>query len=519
MAQSATRIKNPVIWADFPDPDVIRVGDWFYMVTTSMHTMPGCPIMRSRDLKHWELVGYVFDRLEDNDGHNLADGKGVYGQGSWAPSLRYHEGMFYVAFSCNDTGKFYLYRTDDIERGGWRRTTIPRLFHDPSLLFDEGRVFVIYGNGDIYITELTPDLTGVREGGLNQLLFSTPTDGIGLRCEGCHAYRIGDTYYLLFIEWPRTGHARRRQVCYRSRRLLGPYERRVILDDDMGYRNHGVAQGAIVDTPHGDWYAILFQDHDAVGRIPHVLPVTWEDGWPVVGVDGKVPEEVVVALPECPLPVNWVTSDTFDHPDGRLPLAWQWNHNPDHRFWTLLERPGHLRLYTSRVVPSVLQAPNTLTQRTEGPTCRGEIEMDVSHMKPGDHAGLIALQSQFGTVGVRFLDEGKVLEMCLRGEGGGERVVERVPLSGDKVSLRIDFDFRESVDIARFYYATAGGEWRKIGADLSMRYTLDHFMGYRVGIFCYAGRETGGFVDVDTFRYTRSPALDKEPRRTASVDA
>jgi len=136
-----------------------------------MHTMPGCPIMRSRDLKHWELVGYVFDRLEDNDGHNLADGKGVYGQGSWAPSLRYHEGMFYVAFSCNDTGKFYLYRTDDIERGGWRRTTIPRLFHDPSLLFDEGRVFVIYGNGDIYITELTPDLTGVREGGLNQLML------------------------------------------------------------------------------------------------------------------------------------------------------------------------------------------------------------------------------------------------------------------------------------------------------------------------------------------------------------
>lgn len=508
MAPAFTRIQNPVIWADFPDPDVIRVDDWFYMVTTSMHTMPGCPIMRSRDLKHWELVGYVFETLEDNDGHNLADGKGVYGKGSWAASLRYHEGMFYVAFSCNDTGKFYIYRTDDIEKGRWHRVTIPRLFHDPSLLFDEGRVYVIYGNGDIYITELNSDLTGVKEGGLHRLLLSTPKEGMLLRCEGCHAYRIGDEYYLLFIEWPRTGHARRRQVCYRSKNLLGPYERRVILDDDMGYFNKGIAQGAIVDTPRGDWYAVLFQDHDAVGRIPHVLPVTWEDGWPVVGADGKAPAQVEVALPEHPLPVNWVTSDDFDHPGGELPLAWQWNHNPDPDSWSLLERPGHLRLYTKRVVSSVLEARNTLTQRTEGPACRGIVDMDVSGMKPGDHAGLIALQSHFGTVGVRCLDHGKAVEMCVRGNDGGEEVVERVPLSSDTVRLRIDFDFRESVDVARFYFALPGGPWQRIGSELAMRYTLDHFMGYRIGIFCYAGREPGGYVDVDAFHYVRSADID-----------
>lgn len=498
---TTTCIRNPVIWADFPDPDVIRVGEWFYMVTTSMHTMPGCPIMRSRDLKHWELVGYVFDTLEENAGHTLVDGRGVYGKGAWAPSLRYHDGTFYVAFSSNDTGKFYIYRTCDIERGPWERTTIPRLFHDPSLLFDDGRVYVIYGNGDIYITELTKDLTGVKEDGLHRQLLSTPAEGMILRCEGCHAYRIGDTYYLLFIEWPRTGHARRRQVCYRAKHLLGPYERRVILDDDGGYHNKGVAQGAIVDTPGGDWYAVLFQDHDAVGRIPHVLPVTWNDGWPIAGVDAKAPQEVEVALPEHPLPVNWVTRDGFDHPDGRLPLAWQWNHNPDHRYWSLTERPGCLRLYTSRVVRSVLQAPNTLTQRTVGPACRAEIDLDASRMKPGDHAGLIALQSHFGTVGVRCLDEGKAVEMCVREGDGGERVVERAPLPSDRVRLRIDFDFRGSVDVARFYFALPGGPWRRIGSDLAMRYTLDHFMGYRIGIFCYASRTTGGWVDVDEFEY------------------
>lgn len=509
-APAGARIQNPVIWADFPDPDVIRVGEWFYMVTTSMHTMPGCPIMRSADLKHWELIGYVFETLEESGAHALADGEGIYGQGAWAPCLRHHEGTFYVAFSCNDTGKFYVYRTDGIEGGRWQRTAIPAHFHDPSLLFDDGRVYVIYGNGDIYITELTSDLTGVKEGGLHQLLFSTPSEGIGLRCEGCHAYRIGGEYYLLFIEWPRTGNARRRQVCYRSKHLLGPYERRVIFDDDMGWRNCGIAQGAIVDTPAGGWHAVLFQDHGAVGRIPYVLPVAWEDGWPLVGVDGKAPQEVTVALPERPLRANWVGSDHFDHPDGRLPLAWQWNHNPDHRFWSLAERPGHLRLYAGRVVSSVLQAPNTLTQRTVGPACRAEIDMDVSRMKPGDRAGLIALQSSFGAVGVHCLDEAKAVEMRLRSEDGGEMTAGRAPLppGTETVRLRIDFDFRDGADVARFYYALPGGPWRKIGRDLAMRYALDHFMGYRIGIFCYAEREAGGCVDIDEFRYIRSADLD-----------
>ena len=144
-------------------------------------------------------------------------------------------------------------------------------------------------------------------------------------------------------------------------------------------------------------------------------------------------------------------------------LAWQWNHNPDPDSWSLLERPGHLRLYTKRVVSSVLEARNTLTQRTEGPACRGIVDMDVSGMKPGDHAGLIALQSHFGTVGVRCLDHGKAVEMCVRGNDGGEEVVERVPLSSDTVRLRIDFDFRESVDVARFYFALPGGPWQRIG--------------------------------------------------------
>lgn len=124
MQTATATVQNPVIWADVPDVDVIYSRQYFYMVSTSMHVMPGCPIMRSKDLNNWEIVNYVFDSLEDNDQHNLVDGKHIYGKGSWAACLREHEGIYYVCFSCNDTGQFYVYRTDDIENGEWQRSVI-----------------------------------------------------------------------------------------------------------------------------------------------------------------------------------------------------------------------------------------------------------------------------------------------------------------------------------------------------------------------------------------------------------
>ncbi|MBB6694982.1 glycosyl hydrolase 43 family protein [Cohnella xylanilytica] len=498
-----TIIQNPIVWADVPDVCVIRVGDVFYMVSTSMHSMPGCPILKSRNLMQWEIANYVFETLEDNDAHNLLDGKGIYGKGSWAASLRYHDGLYYVAFSCNDTNRFYVYRTADIENGPWERFVIPGLHHDPSLLFDDGRVFVIYGNGDIRIRELTDDATAAKEGGLDRLLFETEREGIGLRCEGCHAYKRNGFYYLFFIEWPTVGNRRRRQVVYRSRELLGPYERRVVLDDDLGYRNNGVAQGGIVDTPDGVWYAVLFQDHDAVGRIPCVVPVTWEDDWPVFGVDGKVPERFEVALPGSeakPL----VAGDEFDYAENKLALNWQWNHNPDPALWSVTERPGWLRLTTGRTVSGVLNARNTLTQRTEGPACSGTVKLDSSGMRPGDRAGLVALQSRFGTVGIRIGEHGERRVVMSVNDGNGlEETVEAAAYEDRLVYLRIEFDFEDSADTATFYYSADGESWTAIGRPLKMKYTLDHFMGYRIGLFNYATREIGGFADFDYFRYAK----------------
>ncbi len=216
-----TTITNPAIWADVPDVSVIRVGEAFYMVSTSMHSMPGCPIMKTHNLADWEIVTYVFDALERCDAHDLADGKGIYGKGSWAANLRHCDGTYYVCFSSNDMNRFYVYRTKDIENGPWERSTIEGRLHDPALLFDDGRVFVIYGNGEIRIAELTADAAERKPGGIDRLLFETDRDGIGLRCEGCHAYKIHGYYYLFFIEWPTTGNKRRRHPGRFRRTTLG----------------------------------------------------------------------------------------------------------------------------------------------------------------------------------------------------------------------------------------------------------------------------------------------------------
>lgn len=490
-------IKNPIFWSDVPDVDVIRVGNAFYMVSTTMHVMPGCPVMKSTDLVNWEIQSYIYDTIEDNDGYNLKNGQNVYGRGQWATSLRYNNGTFYACFVCNDMKKTYLYYTKDIESGDWKRYVYDGIYHDMSLLFDDGRLFMFHQCGDIRITEFKPDGSGILEGGINQLLFSTPKENIGLRCEGCHAYKVNGYYYLIFIEWPKDGNGRRREVCYRSKELLGPYERKIIMDDDMGYHNKGVAQGAFFDTADGQWFAMLFQDHDAVGRIPCIMPMTWEDGWPVLGVDGKVPHEFETPFEEGEK-FDMVISDDFNHSENKLANQWQWNHNPDNEHWSFTEKPGYLRLTTAQLASGILDARNTLTQRTEGPDCTCETAVLTAGMKNGDFAGLVALQSNFGTVGVKMEENKKYIVMS---DKTGE--LESVELKGDKAYVKIYFDYEDSRDIAEFFYSEDGESWKRIGRELKMLYTLDHFMGYRIGLYNYATKSLGGYADFEYFGYKR----------------
>lgn len=498
-SRPVTHCVNPLTYTDIPDNDVIRVGEDYYMVSTTMYFCPGAPIMHSRDLVHWRIVDYVYDCLEDDDIYNLRDGANAYGKGQWAASLRYEDGRFWVLFIANDQRKTYVYSTEEIGTG-WTRRVIDRPFHDASLLFEDGRVYVVWGNGEIRITELEPDFSGVREGGVDQVLFTCPREGYGLRAEGAHVYHIGDWYYVLVIDWPAGGP--RTETCWRSRELLGEYESKTILQGQFDGRTDGVAQGAIVQTQHGDWYAMMFQDHGAVGRIPTLQPVSWEDGWPILGDNGVPVKEFDVKLAPDGADCVWA-SDEFD--SDALALVWQWNHKPLDGCWSLSERPGWLRLRTGQLATDLPDARNTLTQRTFGPSCTSEVLLDASGLKPGDFAGLSAFQSCRADIGLRCTDDGLELYAVRTEMRRGERrpvreqvEILREPAAAPQVQLRIRYDFDS--DRAWLSYSWDGAAWTELAEPLQMRYTLDYFTGYRSALYCYATRELGGHADFDWFR-------------------
>ncbi|MGO4109743.1 family 43 glycosylhydrolase [Paenibacillus sp. YAF4_2] len=307
--QEDTTFENPLIWADVPDPDVIRVGDTYYMTSTTMHMNPGVPIMKSYDLVHWEIVNYVYDILADEDEQTLRNGKNDYSKGSWASSIRYHEGKYYIAFASYNTGKTYIYQTSDIEHGPWTHAELDGVYHDMSLLFDDdGRVYMVYGGGDIRIIELNSDATAIKADGLNKVLIpnaslvASTQENVGLAAEGTHIQKVNGYYYVFNITWPKN--APRTEIVHRSATIDGTYEGRVALQT-------GVAQGGIVDTADGKWYGMLFQDHGSVGRIPFLVPVTWEDNWPVFGVDGKIPENIQIPVSGVDSKSLFVDSDEF----------------------------------------------------------------------------------------------------------------------------------------------------------------------------------------------------------------
>lgn len=504
-----TFVKNPMLWADVPDPDVIRVGDTYYLVSTTMHLMPGAPVMRSKDLKNWETVSYIFDKLTDSPKYDLQEGT-AYGRGQWATSLKYHGGRFYALLAPNEAGPMgdtYIYTAEKAE-GPWTLLSRMRHFHDCSLFFDDdNRVYVIYGTGEMM--ELKPDLSDVIEGSHHRL-FKREADETGI-LEGSRMLKYKGHYYLLMISqvWGVPGRYRR-EVCYRAADIRGPYEKRVILQSPFGGFPH-VGQGTIVDSEYGDWYGIIFQDRGGVGRVPTLMPCRWIDGWPMLGdEEGLVPTRVralVNGQPE----THIVCSDDFSA--EKLGLHWQWNHNPVDAAWSLTERQGWLRLKTSRVVPNLYLAPNTLTQRMEGPACSGSVKLDLSRMKDGDCAGFSAFNSDAGVLMVKkdgrkwvlTLDEQsvKLSEREKAVQQVDDKVIATVPLTASVIWLRIDADFNVGRDVAQFYYSTDGEQWSQLGGDYKLRFDWQRFfMGSKFAIFNYATKRVGGYIDVDSFNYS-----------------
>ncbi len=506
---------NPVLKQDYPDADVIRVDDTYYMVSTTMYFMPGGVILRSYNLADWEIASYVFETLDNTPGQLLEGGSNIYGQGMWAASLRYYKGTFYVCFAANDTHKTYLYQADNIE-GPWRKQEVKGFYHDGSLFFDDdGRAYIIYGNTNIYLAELTPDLKGPKEGGLHRLLVEDK-DNNRLGYEGAHFYKINGRYYVFLVhslknEWFRT------EACFSSDSLEGEFTGGDVICDDMGYRHSGVAQGGIVDTPDGKWYGIMFQDRGASGRIPVLVPMQWHNKQPVFGTDGKIPV-LVKTVDTRPgyIYEPLYTSDDFNYTadkDGKVHLkkAWQWNHTPHNNLWSVSERKGALRLYSGKICSTLDEAYNTLTQRTTEPESFVTAIIDGSHMKDGDYAGITALIGCYGAVALAYRNGTYEIVMSGKepqdnsldsayGALQEEKEYERVVAGGPVIRLKCQVNYTYNTDTAEFFYEQEG-KWVPIGIRHKLVFKLDHFTGCRFGLFYYSLKETGGYADFMDFRY------------------
>lgn len=557
---------NPVIFADVPDMSVIRVGDTFWMASTTMHMSPGVPIMKSYDLVNWETVSYCYFTMEDTDNNKLIGNNNMYSQGTWASSLRYRDGMFYLVVPSPTSRKTYFFQNDDPENKPWTRYEHNERFHDCGLILDDdGRNWLVWNANPLYIIELNEGVTGVKPGAIRRVVIPNlhapnPVTGVtpaGGLAEGAQFEKIDGKYYIFSINWP--GGSPRSVVCHRSKALEGPWESKVVAMEGILYdgsstgtdgRGGGPAQGSIVDDGNGNWWGCVFRDSGPVGRAPWIMPITWTDGWPMFGKDasgkgsytnlsrggtkpiaGKQAKSVVssdefdnvakkpqyVDSPK-PTHVSYVAGE-YDYNGSNLKMAWQWNHNPDNRYWSLTERPGWLRLKAmlnkTAEEKHLLNARNTLTQRVFGPQSSAVILLDVSKMKDGDEAGLTLFAAKYGSIGVKMEGGKRFLVTTLsndwkRGHNTNVGVESaRIPLKRKKIYLKAEGDFTVAnggaVNPGNFFYSYNGKKWKKLGGTLNMTYSINnHFMGYRFGLYNFAKISEGGYVDFDFFRISNS---------------
>lgn len=507
---------NPLFFDEFADPDVIRLGKDFYLVGSSMHAMPGLAVLHSVDLVNWDFQSYALDKLDLGPEYRLEDGKNVYGQGIWAPSFRYHDGVFYIFANVN--GKTTQMFQSRSPRGPWTRTPMKRSFHDLSVFFDDdGKVYVVWGYADIHIAQLNSELTDILPG--TERLLIGKDAGMG---EGLHLYKIKGRYFLTsawYLEIMRLPVAR-------ADHLTGPWEVNqnisrgeqfgqvlgwrlstfrpplstappyaILPPDPSAIGRMAVHQGGIIDTPTGEWWGISMGEENAVGRVVTLSPVTWVDGWPYFGLPGNLgrtprtwvkPNTGTLDTPHAP----YLRSDTFSEP--RLQPVWQWNHVPVDSKWSLTERPGFLRLYALPAT-SLWDARNTLTQRGIGPHSIPTVVMDAAGLHAGDRAGLALLIQPDAWIGVEKGSNGFQLVQ----HDGQSMKDQTVPLATSKVWLRTECEY--ITQLAQFSYSTDGKNYQKLGEPFRMVTIGVTFQGVRYALFNYhRGGEYGGFADFDS---------------------
>ena len=540
---------NPLFYDEFSDPDILRVGDDYYLAGTTMHAVPGLVILHSRDLVNWENISYCFDRFDfDDDSFSLKNGKEIYGQGIWAPCIRYANGQFYVFSNVNGKG-LQCYTAKDI-RGPWEHHNMKGKIYDLSVLFDDdGKIYAIHGYGEVHCTELKTDMSGPIDD--TDRIIIPNGSAVG---EGHHIYKIDGTYYLVSTDYKPNG----RTLCSRSKSIWGPYETCIIAaDETFGYHAapltqwkggrivpdgtkfvipqadkdatacSNIHQGGIVQDTYGQWWALFMQDFHSIGRTTTLAPITWKDGWPYLGLEGNLGraprtwfkpghgvngerQEVEEQTAHAP----YDRCDDFNYTGKKskrqlhnsttpqLKPIWQWNHNPDDSMWSL--KGGRLRLQTMPA-DQLMWARNTLTQRVIGPSSTATVEMYVKGMKDGDVCGLGNINIPCSWIGI-VKQDGK-LTLRWFWQADNDTIDAPVGLPDGKIWLRMTGDYDN--DRAHYAYSTDGEHFQTVGREMPLSYQLTTFQGSRHALFAFnVNGKKGGYAEFDNFT-VEEPKADR----------
>lgn len=517
---------NPLFYDEFSDPDILRVGDDYYLAGTTMHTVPGLVILHSKDLVNWENISYCFDRFDfDDDAFSLKNGKEIYGQGIWAPAIRYANGQFYIFSNVNGKG-LQCYTSKDI-KGPWKHHNMQGRIYDLSVLFDDdGKIYAIHGYGEVHCTELKEDMSGPKEETDRVIIPNGSAVG-----EGHHMYKIDGMYYLISTDYRPNG----RTLCSRSKSIWGPYETCVITaDETFGYHAApltevrgrivpdgtkigmgredkdatactNIHQGGIVQTQNGDWYALLMMDFHSVGRTVTLAPITWKDGWPMLGLEGNLgraprtwTKPVIPGAENIKPHAPYERNENFD--GKKLGRVWQWNHNPEEKMWAL--KGGKLQLHTMPA-DQFLWARNTLTQRVIGPTSIVTVEMNAKNLKDGDVAGLGNLNLPCSWLGI-VKDGKKTVLRCFE-QLKNDTIDTDITLKGGKIWLQLVGDYDNNT--AHYAYSVDGKNFQQVGPEMKLSYQLITFQGSRASLFAFNKKGVnGGYAEFDNFTVEETKA-------------
>ena len=498
---------NPVLYADYSDPDVIRVGSDYYMTASSFNCIPGLPILHSKDLVNWEIINYALEKQIPEAVFDIPQ----HSKGVWAPAIRFHKGEFYIYWGDPDFG-VYMVKTKDIY-GKWEKPVLVmegKGIIDPCPLWDGENTYLIHAwagsragiNSVLVINKMNPEGTKVLDEGQN--VFDAHDKHHTM--EGPKLYKK-DGYYYIFA--PAGGVETGWQVVMRSKNIYGPYEDKIVLEQGSTKIN-GPHQGAWVTSPDNNSWFLHFQDQGVYGRVLHLQPMSWKDNWPVMGkdLDGNGIGEPVVSYskPFSKLKssiVHPLESDEFEN--GKLGLQWQWYANSSIKWSAQIPGTNYLRLFaiSQKEEPNLWNVPNLLLQKLPAPnfTATTKVKLTTEWEANGKKAGLILMGQSYTYLAIAFHDNKYWVQQIIcenSNLGATEKLITEIPLKSNEVQLRMKITAPEAT--AQFSFSEDGVNFTNIGQPAKA--TKDLWISAKIGIFAISQPNVrmGGYADFDWFR-------------------